>query len=137
MSDNHGRDRAEGFGGPISLPWRVMRNKQATLFALVTFIAPAVALASEEVDICAQYSDTGKSYHVTATSTTGSELNQATHSLNYTSFSRYIVIFWAQNQASVIDMGVTFSPTYIGTGGTDQEGRFWVISAFSPIVCGP
>src|SRR5262249_40762359 len=85
----------------------------AASFAFVTFIASAAVKASEQVDICALYVDTGRSYHVTATAMYGSELNGATHSLNYNMPSRYVVIFWAQNQASIIDMG-PFSPSYIG-----------------------
>ncbi len=109
----------------------------ATLFALLSVIAPTVVVASERVDVCAQYTNSGQNYHVTAISTYGSELNGATHSFNYNSLSRYIVIFWAQNQASVIDMGPIFSPSYIGSPGTDQEGRPWSISAYSPVMCWP
>lgn len=104
-------------------------------FALFPVIAPAVA--AEQVDICAQYTSTGKSYHVTATSETGAELNQATQTFNYNSFGQYIVIFWTQNQASVIEMlGVFGGPTYIPNSGTDQEGRTWQISAYTPVICG-
>jgi hypothetical protein len=108
----------------------------AMVFASLAITSP-VAIASDQVDICAQYVDTGKAYHVTAISTYGTELNGATHSFNYNSLSRYIVIFWAQNQASVIDMGPIFSPSYIGSTGTDQEGRSWDISAYSPATCWP
>jgi len=64
----------------------------ATLFGAL--IAPAMVVASERVDICAQYSATGDTYHVTAVSTNGSELNEATNTLNYDSLSSYIVISW-------------------------------------------
>jgi hypothetical protein len=64
----------------------------ATLLALPPLV-PVAAIAS----------DTGKTHHVTAITTTGSKLNQATRSLNYNSSSRYVVIFWAQDHASVID----------------------------------
>jgi hypothetical protein len=99
-------------------------------------IVPVAALASERVDICAEYTDTGQSYHVMAISTTGSELNQATRSFNYNSLGRYIVIFWAPNQASVIEMGGVFvGPTHFQSYGTDQEGRSWAISVYSPVSC--
>ncbi len=74
---------------------------QAAIIALL--ITTGLARAEERVDICAEYSATGKTYHVTANSVAGSELNQAAHSFDYNSLSQYIVIFWAQNQASVID----------------------------------
>jgi hypothetical protein len=96
-----------------------------------------MAIASEQIDVWAQYIDTGQTYHVTATSTYGTELNQAKHSFVYNALSRYVVIFWAQNQASVIDMGAIFNPSYIGSTGTDQEGRFWTITAYSPALCWP
>jgi YD repeat-containing protein len=103
---------------------------------LLAVISPARTIAEERVDICAQYSATGASYHVNAVSTTGSELNQATHTFNYNGLSRYIVIFWAQNQATVIEMSTPFfGPSYIQSIGTDQEGRSWGITAFSPIWC--
>lgn len=104
--------------------------------ALLTVIPPVRAIAEERVDICAQYSATGASYHVNAILTTGFELNQATHAFNYNGLSHYIVIFWAQNQATVIEMGGIFSgPTYLQSSGTDQEGRSWGITAYSPLWC--
>lgn len=109
---------------------------RAMLFATFFALFPVIAVATERVDICAQYSGTGRSYHVNAISETGSELNQATHTFNYDVLSRYIVIFWAQNQASVIEMsGIFGGPTYIPSTGTDQEGRSWEISAYSPVMC--
>jgi hypothetical protein len=94
-------------------------------------------VAGERVDICAQYTATGKSYHVSAISTTGHELNQATHSYNYNSLAHFIVIFWAPDQASVIEIDGIFSgPSPYGSAGIDQEGRSWEISSYSPWVCG-
>jgi hypothetical protein len=94
------------------------------------------ASASEQVDICAVYSNTGRSYHVTAIAISGSELNGATHTFNYNSLGHYIVIFWSQDQASVIEMsGISTMPSVIQQNGTDQEGRSWEISTYSPIYC--
>jgi hypothetical protein len=106
----------------------------AALFALFIFVRPAAA--TEQMDICAVYTDTGRSYHVTANVMYGSELNGATNSLNYNMASRYVVIFWAQGQASVIDMGSIFMPG-ISNPGWDQEGRAWSISMYSPASCFP
>jgi hypothetical protein len=74
-----------------------MRNRRTAFFAatLVSF-PPLVPVAAIAIDA-------GKTHHVTAITTTGSELNQATHSHNYNFLSRYVVIFWAQDRASVID----------------------------------
>ena len=109
------------------------------VFALVTCIAPAsVAVASERVDICAQYSNTGKSYHVQAISLSGSQLNQATHTFDYNSLSHYIVIFWDQRQASIIEMqGIFVGPTPFPSGGIDQLGRTWEISSYSSLTWYP
>jgi hypothetical protein len=99
-------------------------------------VAPVIVVASERVNICAQYSATGDSYHVAAISTNGSELNEATNTLNYDSLSSYIVISWPDDQTTVIQMDAPFSgPTYAQTGGTDQEGHLWEISAYSPVAC--
>jgi uncharacterized protein YigE (DUF2233 family) len=115
-----------------------VRNQRAFAAALCAALAvPAVAVGKEQIDICAEYTATGKTFHVTAISTNGSELNEETDTLNYNSLSHYIVIFWAQDQASVIEMnGPYFGPAYAPSGGTDQEGRSWEIWAYSPIACG-
>ena len=76
-----------------------MRNRRAAFFAVALLALPRFA----PVAAIGKYVDTGKTYHVTAITTTGSKLNRATHSLNYNSLSSYVVIFWAQDKASVID----------------------------------
>jgi hypothetical protein len=84
---------------------------------------PAFALANEQVDICAQYNATQRSYHVTANWVRGDELNAATHSLDYNPLSQYIVIFWAQNQASVIEMDPLFlARLYMELGAQIRRG---------------
>jgi hypothetical protein len=107
---------------------------------LLTSISGLVkqTVAGERVDICAQYTATGKSYHVFGISMTGSELNQATRSLDYNALAHFIVIFWAPDQASVIEIDGIFSgPSPFGSAGIDQEGRSWKISSYSPlVVCG-
>jgi hypothetical protein len=109
----------------------------AAFFFLFLPILVTQTVAGERVDICAQYTATGKSYHVSGISTTGSELNQATHSNDYNSLAHFIVIFWAPDQASVIEMGgIFYGPSPYGSTGTDQEGRSWQISSYSPSVCG-
>jgi hypothetical protein len=103
----------------------------------VVLLSPGSASASEQVDICAVYSNTGKSYHVPATAISGSELNQRTQSFNYNSLGHYVVIFWSQGEATVIEMsGITGIPSSFQESGTDQEGRLWQISAYSSFVCG-
>jgi hypothetical protein len=97
-----------------------------------------LAHAGERIDVCAEYVNSGKSYHVHAISTNGNELNRATRTFDYNGFSKYVVIFWAENQATVIEMGCCFfgTPSAFGTDGRDQEDREWRISSYSAIRCG-
>ena len=107
-----------------------------TATLLLALIAPAIGVASDRVNICAQFSATGQTYHVIAISTNGSELNETTDSLKYNLLSSYIVISWAEDHTTVIEMDGPFSgPTYVQTRGTDQEGHLWEISAYSPVAC--
>jgi hypothetical protein len=104
---------------------------------LLAQATPNASWANEEVEICAEYSSTGNSYHVSATLMTGSELNSATHRMDYESLGRYVVIFWAQNEASVIEMDSPFiGLSSYGSTGRDQQGRSWEISAYSSLRCG-
>ena len=117
-----------------------MTNRTIIAVGAIAFLIGVSGLvtqtvAGERVDICAQYTATGKSYHVSAISTTGSELNEATRSDNYNSLAHFIVIFWAPDQASVIEIDGS-GPSPYGSAGIDQEGRSWQISSYSPWVCG-
>jgi hypothetical protein len=81
--------------------------------------------------VCAKQGG-GQAYKVEATFTTGADLNEATNSLKYLGFRKYIVIFWKQNQASVIELSFPYV-SILGTSGTDQQGRPWEVSTSS--VC--
>jgi hypothetical protein len=123
----------------LSFQREAVRNQRAFTAALcAALVAPAVAIGKEQVDVCAEYTATGKIYHVTVISTNGSELNEETNTLNYNSLSQYILIFWTQDRASVIEMnGPYFGPAaYAPSDGTDQEGRSWRIWTYSPVACG-
>lgn len=77
-------------------------------------------------------------YNVNVTFMTGSELNNATSSFDYDGFSTYAMIFWDQDEASVIKIS---SLTLCGTEveqscitnnvtnlvGNDQQGRKWEV----------
>jgi hypothetical protein len=100
---------------------------------LILVAAASSAAASERAIVCAKYdtqSGWSSGYKVSATITKGSELNQATHSLNYVSYSTYVVIFWSQNEASVILMDFPYLSTF-PQNGTDQEGRRWEVAKTS------
>lgn len=69
-----------------------------------------------------------KPYDVRATVLDGYELNQKIQSMSYNNISKYVVIFWQQHDASVIELSMPF----IGVAeqdGRDQEGRAWEVSS--------
>ena len=81
-------------------------------------------------------------YTVNVTFKSGSELNKATKSYDYESYSTYAVIFWNQDQVSVILLSsytgcgseVTqncITNKYSNLEGIDQEGRAWEICSKS------
>ena len=84
--------------------------------------------SEERKEICAEYVSTGKKYKVQGIEMSGFELNSATTSLNYNILSKYIVIFWAPGQASVIELDSPFGVSLFETSGRDQSGRQWSVS---------
>lgn len=97
------------------------------LLLLLTGLQAAIAV--EKLTVCAKQGS-WKPYLVPATIYTGSELNKATRSFDYTAFSRYVVIFWSQEQATIIELSMP-SLSAIGTPGTDKQGREWIVSTSS------
>jgi hypothetical protein len=93
----------------------------------VFLLAGGWTAAEEQIDVCAEYTATGKHYKVKATKATGSELNSATHSFEFDSFSTYIVIFWDKGEATIINVG-SFPSLMFGVAGKDQEEREWNVS---------
>lgn len=91
--------------------------------------ASAVCVASERIEICAKQGR-GKGYQVPATLIDGSELNSKTNTVRFTSFAKYVVIFWDEGQASIIELDLPYL-SILGTDGRDQEGRKWQISTSS------
>lgn len=79
-----------------------------------------------------------KKYNVSVTFISGMRLNEATNSSDYSTFSKYAIIFWGENSASVIKLS-TYLPcnedvyrecvvNVIGDiKGQDQEKRNWKI----------
>lgn len=79
-----------------------------------------------------------KLYSVEVIFLTGLELNRATTSIDYNSFSNYAVIFWAEGEATVIEIdsllfcGVEFECDCLENQifdleGQDQDGDKWII----------
>jgi len=100
------------------------------LFLVISLVAPSPGYPASRTSACAKYLNTNKAYKVDVTIIRGSELNQKTYSFDYNGLATYAVIFWSDNQASVIELDFfvgSLSP--FGTRGYDQEGRPWEISS--------
>jgi len=83
-------------------------------------------------NLCAKYqtqSRWSKGYDIEANIMKGSELNSRTGRYSYNALATYAIIFWANEQASIIKLSNFYgSFTAYGTYGTDQEGRRWQLS---------
>lgn len=82
--------------------------------------------------VCVTYAtSTGwsKGYEVEGTVLKGSELNRRTSTRDYTSYSTYVVVFWGEDQASILKLALyTGSISRYGQDATDQQGRKWRVS---------
>jgi|SRR6185312_3435298 len=108
----------------------MLKQVSATIAILgIAWLWSGPASANDRVDVCATYVNSGASYHVPAISTTGYELNNATSSMRFNVLDHYVVIFWQQNHATVIDVGA-FPVSGFPTTGTDQAGREWRVVVF-------
>ena len=101
--------------------------------------------AAYKEDCTIKYGNSGKSYQVSCTYATGSELNTSTNSFKYDSFGLYSVVFWAQGQATIIKIrGINFcghdasqncADNIFPLQGNDQEGREWKVCQPSHMFC--
>lgn len=98
-----------------------------TLAAAAFAILPTFASSYETLEICATYTNTGSAYKVRANVMKGSELNKLTKTYNYTSYNKYAVIFWADDQATVIELPSYCSFSSFGCDGKDQRGYPWKV----------
>lgn len=97
------------------------------------FFILAFAFAVEDQVVCAKYmteSGWSENYKVEAKIAKGSELNTATKTFDYNSFSTYVVIFWDQDEVSILELESYFgSLSPFGHDATDQIGREWNVSS--------
>ena len=96
--------------------------------ALTCVVSPSEA--SEKATVCARYEAQygwSKGYKVEATITSGTELNRATRTFDYDSLSKYVVIFWDQDEVTVIKMSWPYLGP-IAQQGEDQRGVKWEVS---------
>ena len=85
--------------------------------------------------LCVKYkrsSGWSNGYQINATVIKGSERNKATHTFNYNTYSTYVVIFWDQGEASILELDYYYgSISVYGHAATDQQGRQWQVSKTS------
>ncbi len=98
------------------------------IIIVFTIFSVSGAKSYEVVEICATYLSTTKKYKIEASIYKGSELNKKTKSFNFNSFGKYVVIFWAKNEATVIELDSNFGPSPFGTTGKDRYDRRWSVS---------
>lgn len=116
-------------------------KKLQLLFFFFFFFAltiPSQAACRKVCSVCyATNYGWSKKYTVEVTFLTGSELNDATSSFKYSSYSVYAVIFWGEGKASVIkisnylicgsEVDCSCIDTYGSLKGSDQDGDDWKI----------
>lgn len=105
-------------------------NLVLPIFVCIFFFGMAANAQTEYAvqTVCAKNIGTGKSYKVEAQIMKGSELNRRVGGYNFASYSKYVVIFWGEEQASIIELDYSYGPSAIGTEGKDQNGYRWEIS---------
>lgn len=98
-----------------------------------SYASPQSSATSETV--CVKYqTQTGwsKGYQVDGTIIKGSELNSRTSTYSYQPYSTYVVVFWSQDQASILKLSYySGSISAYGHSATDQQGRSWRVSKTS------
>lgn len=108
------------------------------LAAALGCLVAANAKGAESVTVCARYAvqyGYSKGYVVDATLTSGRELDASTGTLSYDALSTYVVIFWSQDQASIIRLDWN-TLSVLPVNGIDQRGRAWQVSRMDPgAVC--
>lgn len=117
------------------------------LLALIIAYPPAMASYREACTVRYETeSGWSSGYQVECIYLTGAELNSATATFNYQAFDTYAVVFWKQNEASVIRLkgyfvcgmeatGQCASMSYMPVKGTDQQGRTWKVCAPTLFTC--
>lgn len=90
---------------------------------------------SKREKVCVKYETEygwSKGYKVEGTILKGSELNSRTGTYNYQSYSTYVVVFWAEDQASILKLAHYYGSIPVtGVTATDQRNRSWKVSTSS------
>lgn len=100
---------------------------------VAAFLLSATAFAAEKADVCVKFrKDNGwsKGYSVQGIVISGSDLNSKVGSFTrFKSFSTYVVVFWDQEQASILELPALSMGTVpmFETEVEDQQGKKWKV----------
>ena len=103
------------------------KTKNILLLVVILVFSPINAHTYEVLEVCATYNNTNKKYKVQGNVYKGQELNDATSSYEYDSYAQYVVIFWSNEQATIIKMDSSYGNFSFGKSGKDQNNRKWTI----------
>ena len=104
--------------------------RRLLLTVILISLAAVPSYAAEKVKVCARYSLSSgwsKGYSVQATVMKGTELIKATGSYDYLSFATYVLIFWDNDEVSIIQLDFP-ALSAVPMQGTDQQGRKWEVA---------
>ena len=113
---------------------RIFIKKQFLSFCAL-FLFSSITSSYEVVEVCATYKNSGKKYKVEANVFKGDELNKRTKTYDYNYFGWYVIIFWGDDQATVIELTSAIGGLgVLGNDGVDQRGYPWHVTR-STLLC--
>jgi len=111
-------------------------NIMKAIIAAVLLVITTTSIAADRQSACVKYKKSigwSKSYSVTATVMSGSELNSATSSFKYNGFGYYAAIFWDDDEVTILklpSLSMGNLPMF-SSDVKDQYGRKWQIQSGS------
>ncbi len=99
-----------------------------TFVALVGLLTCWSAVAGSTIieDSCVKYMETGKVYNVRFSIVDGADLWPKYSWANV--LTKYAIVFWDKDEATVIDISVFGLLMDTGVNGTDLQGRDWKVA---------
>lgn len=99
-----------------------------TIFALLTalFYSSSFAATTTIEDGCVKYIETGKVYNVRVNIVDGKDLWPKYSWANV--LTKYAIVFWEKDEATVIDIGVFGLLMDTGVNGKDLQDREWEVA---------
>jgi len=102
--------------------------RKTTFILLLIIFLPSLSNADTTIinDGCVKYLATGKVYEVKVQIVDGEDLWPKYSWANV--LTKYAIIFWDNDEATVIDLGVFGLLMDTGATGTDLQGRMWKVA---------